>query len=238
MTDPAIRTRIAELAQRHSLDGEAEARLGALAALLATDPSAATAVREPARVVDEHLADALAALELPEVQTARAVADLGSGAGIPGLPLAIAMPEVRVVLVESTARKCEFLRRAVLACALANVSIEPVRAEAWPAGLERHDLVTARALAPLAVVAEYAAPLLAVGGALVVWRGRREPAEEAAAARAAAKLGLKMGAAVAVQPYADARHRHLHLLTKVAPTPARFPRRPGMARKRPLGAIR
>ncbi len=109
------------------------------------------------------------------------------------------------------------------------------RAESWPEGLGACDLVTARALAPLAVVAEYAAPLLALRGSMVAWRGRREPEDEAAGDRAAAELGLELGAVVRVQPYPGALHRHLHVMRKVAPTPDRFPRRPGMARKRPLG---
>jgi 16S rRNA (guanine527-N7)-methyltransferase len=101
--------------------------------------------------------------------------------------------------------------------------------------LGRCDLVTARALASLPVVAEYAAPLLRLGGTLIVWRGRRDPADEAAGARAAALLGLESLPPVQVQPYSGAVNRHLHPMLKVAATPARFPRRPGIARKRPLG---
>jgi 16S rRNA (guanine527-N7)-methyltransferase len=110
------------------------------------------------------------------------------------------------------------------------------RAEAWEGGREACDVVTARALAALPVVAEYAAPLLRVGGTLVAWKGRRDAAEAADGAAAAAALGLEVGEVVAVQPYPGARHRHLHLMRKVAPTPARFPRRPGVAAKRPLRA--
>ena len=105
-----------------------------------------------------------------------------------------------------------------------------------PKGSGCCDLVTARALAPLAVVAEYAAPLLALGGTLVAWRGRRDPVDEAAAGRAAAELGLEAREPIHVEPYPGALHRHLHVMVKVAPTPDRFPRRPGVARKRPLGA--
>jgi 16S rRNA (guanine527-N7)-methyltransferase len=234
----AARADIAALVERYTLPQEAEFGLEMLARLLAEDPAAATALRHPRRVVDEHLADALVALEIPELKAPSTIADLGSGAGIPGLALAIAWPGASVALVESSARKCEFLRRAALVCGLPNVTVENVRAEAWPAGLGRHDLVTARALASLPVVAEYAAPLLRVGGVLVAWRGRRDLADEAAAARAAGELGLELQAVMAVKPFREARHRHLHLIAKVRPTPARFPRRPGVARKRPLGAAR
>jgi 16S rRNA (guanine527-N7)-methyltransferase len=84
------------------------------------------------------------------------------------------------------------------------------------------------------VLAEYAAPLLREGGVLVAWKGARDPGEEAAAATAADRLGLAQRAVLPVRPFEGARHRHLHVLAKVAPTPAGFPRRPGMARKRPL----
>ena len=186
-------------------------------------------------ILRDHLADSLVALELPEVRAATAIADLGAGAGFPGLPLAIALPDARVSLVESTGRKAAFIAAAIEACALGNAAAVHARVESWSQGLESCDLVTARALAPLAVVAEYAAPLLTDGGWLVAWRGRRDPDDEAAGARAAAELGLEPRAVTRVEPYPGALHRHLHLVRKIAPTPDRFPRRPGMARKRPSG---
>jgi 16S rRNA (guanine527-N7)-methyltransferase len=228
---------IAALASRYALPQGAPDQLKTLANLLTTDPTAPTTVRDPAAVFDDHLSDSLVALELPLVRAATRIADLGAGAGLPGLPLAIALPDAEVSLVESNRRKCEFLRRAGEACGTGNATIVPARAEEWSEGFGSCDLVTARALAPLAVVAEYAAPLLVDGGALVAWRGKRDPVDEAAAARAAAELGLRMGEPLAVTPYPGALHRHLHVLTKVAPTPDRFPRRTGMARKRPLGEI-
>ena len=223
------------LSERYGLADEALAQLRQLQRVLVEDPLAPTAVRDPEKVVDDHLADALVALELDVVRRARAVADLGSGAGVPGLPLAIALSSAEVALVESAARKCEFLERAVAACGVANVRVVHARAEAWPEGLGTRDLVTARALASLAVVVEYAAPLLVRGGTLVVWRGRRDPAAERAGALAAAKIGLEPTRIVAVKPHARAQSRHLHLMSKVRDTPAGFPRRPGMALKRPLG---
>lgn len=204
--------------------------------MLTSDPHAPTTVRDPARVLRDHLADSLVGLELDEVRSAIAIADLGAGAGLPGLPLAIALPSAGVILVESNGRKCEFITRAITVCGLANATVAQVRAEAWEEGLGRFDLVTARALAPLPVVAEYAAPLLRIGGALVAWRGRRDPADEAAGAIAAAELGLQASAPRRVEPFPGALHRHLHVMIKTEPTPAGFPRRPGMARKRPLGS--
>jgi 16S rRNA (guanine527-N7)-methyltransferase len=202
---------------------------------VAGDSTAPTAVTDRDAILRDHLADSLVALELPEVRGATAAADLGSGAGFPGLPLAIALPDAQMRCVESNRRKCDFITRAAEACGLGNAVAVPARAEQWRDGLEACDLVTARALASMAVVAEYAAPLLKVDGWLVAWRGQRDPDDEAAAARAAAELGLEPMAVLRAEPYPGARHRHLHLMRKVAPTPDRFPRRAGMARKRPLG---
>jgi 16S rRNA (guanine527-N7)-methyltransferase len=89
-------------------------------------------------------------------------------------------------------------------------------------------------VAPLAVLAEYAAPLLEPGGALVAWKGARDRDEEARGERAAAELGLDVGPPLPVEPYSGSRNRHLHVYLKVGETPTRFPRRAGMALKRPL----
>ena len=102
-------------------------------------------------------------------------------------------------------------------------------------GREAYDAVTARALAPLAVLVEYAAPLLRVGGVLVAWKGARDAAAEAAGARAAERLRMAVRGVERVVPFEGARDRHLHVFEKVGATPEGFPRRPGMARKRPLG---
>jgi 16S rRNA (guanine527-N7)-methyltransferase len=231
----AARELVAPLVARWDLEPSADERLAALLGVLEDDATAPTTVRSPRKAADAHLADSLVALELEVVRAAGRVADLGSGAGFPGLPLAVGLPEARVALVESAARKCAFLERAIAAAGVANAEVVHARAEAWPGGADVHDLVTARALAALPVVVEYAAPLLALGGALVAWRGRRDPGAEAASARAAAEVGLEPGEVRHVEPYSAARDRHLHVFRKTAPTPPRFPRRPGIARKRPLG---
>lgn len=229
------RGRIGELARRYSLPAGADSALITLLELVTTDPTAATTLRSPDEVIDDHLADSLVALELDVVRAAAAIADLGSGAGFPGLPLAIARQDATVSLVESNARKCNFLARAARACGLGKVRVINYRAESWDGGIDRCDLVTARALAPLPVVVEYAAPLLRLGGSLLVWRGGRDRAAEQAAERAADELGLEPREPMLVHPHPAARRRHLHLMLKVRPTPDRFPRRPGMAAKRPLG---
>jgi 16S rRNA (guanine527-N7)-methyltransferase len=231
-----VPARVRELCELHALPAGADAPLLALLELLATDPLAPTTVTDPASAVDVHLADSLAALSFARVRSARAIVDIGSGAGFPGLPLAIALPGAGVSLLESNGRKCEFLERAVRAAGATNAVVVRARAEDWPEGIGRFELASARALAPLAVVAEYAAPLLAPAGTLIAWKGHRQPEEEESGLRAAAELGLEARQIAQVQPFVGAEARHLYLMSKVRPTPARFPRRPGLARKRPLGA--
>jgi 16S rRNA (guanine527-N7)-methyltransferase len=213
-----------------------EARLDALLALIASDPTAPTSVRDPAEARDVHIADSLSAMDLEPVARATAIADLGAGAGFPGLVLAAALPEAHVTLVEAASRKCAFLRRAVAAMALENADVVHARAEDWPDGVGRHDLVTARALDALPVLCEYAAPLLAIGGALVAWKGARDPGEEGDGAAAASEVGLEFVEVRPVKPYAASRDRHLYLYSKVRTTPNRYPRRAGIARKRPIRA--
>ena len=232
--DP-VDDRVAALAERYELPDEAAPRLVAFHRLLVEDPLAPTAVRDPLKAIDDHLADSLVGLEIDLVRAAGTIADLGSGAGLPGLPLAIALPAASVALVDSLAKRCVFLERAVSVSEATNARVVNARAETWPDGLAAFDVITARALAPLPVVVEYAAPLLTVGGTLVAWRGRRNPRDESAGDRAAAQLGLEPVEIRHMRPFPTAEHRHLHLMSKVTETPSGFPRRPGMATKRPLG---
>jgi 16S rRNA (guanine527-N7)-methyltransferase len=226
---------LAELAARYGLTERQASQLERLLAVLEADPQAPTTVRAGVAALNTHVADSLVALELDIAREAKRIADLGAGAGFPGIVLAIALPDSDVRLVESQARKCAFMEALVAEVGVNNASVVNVRAEDWPAGAGAHDLVTARALAPQEVVLEYAAPLLAPSGRLLDWRGRRDQAGEAIAMAAAEKLGLDLLEVRAVDPFAGARDLHLHLFAKTAPTPNRFPRRAGMARKRPLG---
>jgi 16S rRNA (guanine527-N7)-methyltransferase len=231
-----VAARLARLASRYGLPAGADQRLAALLDRVATEPSAITAVRDPAQGVDVHVADSLVALDLPAVRDANRIADLGSGGGFPGLVLAIALPHAQIALVESVRRKCAFLTAAAAELELTNVDVVNTRAESWDEGMGAQDLVAARALAPLTVIVEYAAPLLALGGFLVAWKGRLEPSEEADSRAAAAALGMTAPAIVPVEPFPVAHDRRLYLSSKVRETPAGFPRRPGTARKRPIRA--
>jgi 16S rRNA (guanine527-N7)-methyltransferase len=222
---------------RGALTPAQERQLECALAFLATDEHAPTAVRERERAADAHVADSLVALEIEAVRSALTIADVGSGVGFPGVALAVALPRAEVRLVESQRRRCEFLLRMCAAAGVENARVVCSRAEQWREGIDGNDLVLARALAPQPVVLEYAAPLLRCGGSLVDWRGKRAEEEEQAALRAAAKLGMGRAQVRAVVPFAGASDRHLHVFVKEHPTPAGFPRRAGMARKRPLGAF-
>ena len=231
----AARPRIGELALRNGLAPSQRTQLERVLAALEADPHAPTTVRGAVEAVDLHIADSLAALEIDAVRAAAAVADLGTGAGFPGVALAVALPHASVYLIESQRRRCEFLRTLCAEAGVENAHVVCARAEEWEEGISGNELVTARALAPQPVVLEYAAPLLREGGIVVDWRARRRPQEERQAQAAAKELGLEQLEVRATMPFSASRERHLHLYMKVRPTPGRFPRRPGIARKRPLG---
>jgi 16S rRNA (guanine527-N7)-methyltransferase len=221
--------------ERYDLTKDQRAQLASVLAALESDEHAPTSVRDRARAIDVHVADSLVALDFDALRDAREVADIGAGAGFPGLALAVALPQASFHLIESHHRKCEFIARTAETAQITNALVVCARAEEWPEGLERNDAVLARALAPQPVVLEYAAPLLRLGGTLLDWRGRREPDEERAATIAAAELGLELEEIRHVQPFSGALERHVHVWRKTAATPPRFPRRAGIARKRPLG---
>lgn len=227
---------LTKLGGRYGLGGGQLAQLSTILDWLKNDAHAPTTVIDAPEAVNVHLADSLVALEIAAMGGARRIADIGSGAGFPGLALAVALPDAEVSLVESQGRKCEFLQRACVAAGVENARVVSARVEEWREGVARNDVVVARALAPQPVVLEYAAPLLNPDGILVDWRGRRNKEGEAAAHHAAGLLGMRLREIRHTEPYEGALHHHLHVYEKVAETPARFPRRVGVARKRPLGS--
>jgi 16S rRNA (guanine527-N7)-methyltransferase len=214
--------RVREVAARYGADAEP---LVSLLEALASEPDPPTTVSDP---VDEHVADSLSAV--PYISPDR-LADIGSGAGFPGLVLAAAFPASSVTLVESQRRHAAVAERLGREAGLRNVSVLPLRVEEVR---DSFDVVTARAVAPLSVLVEYAAPLLVDGGQLVAWKGARNAAEELGGEEAGRVVGLALDRVVQVEPFPGAHSRHLHIYSKTGPTPDRFPRRPGMARKRPL----
>ena len=209
----------------------------ALLELLRDDPYAPTSVVDPRQAVDVHVADSLSGLGIEGLAKAGTIADIGSGAGFPGLPLALALPAARIDLIESSARKCEFLERAVEAAATTNASIVNRRAELWAAedGAGRYDAAVVRAVAGLATLVEYASPLLSTGRHAGGLEGQPRQRRGAAAAAAAAAARDEAGRGACGQARMPAsRDRHLHVFEKIGPTPPGFPRRAGVAAKRPL----
>lgn len=216
---------------------EAVPTLEALVELL-MEADAPVSPRSAERASQVHVADSLSGLGFDQLREAERIADLGSGAGLPGLVLAATLPEARVDLIESVSRKCAFLRRAIERLGLENAKVLCGRAESWAAagGREAYDAVTARAVGRLPTVAELASPLLRDGGHLLAWKGRRDPDDEAKLARASGSLAIEPAEVRAVTPYSGSRDRHIHLVRKNGPTPDDLPRRPGMAAKRPFGS--
>lgn len=222
------------------LSDPARRALEPIIALLGEAGSAPTAVTDPERAWRVHVADSVSGLAFEEVAKAARIADVGAGAGFPGLVLAACLPAAEVDLIESIGRKCEFIERAAAAGGLTNARAVNARAEEWAAGTGAgaYDLVTARAVGRLSTLAELASPLLAEGGALLAWKGRRDPEEEEELERAAPQLAMEPATIRPVDPYAGSRNRHLHLISKRGSTPANLPRRAGVAKKRPRGSRR
>jgi 16S rRNA (guanine527-N7)-methyltransferase len=204
-----------------------------------------TGARGSAVAVAELIGDALALLDVDELQGAAQTADgapwadLGSGGGVPGIPLALALPDARFTLIEAVGKKCAFLREAVALLELGErVEVACARSEELTAvgapARETFGVVLAKAVGPLAVVVELAAPALRPGGLLLVSKtAGAADGEAAAGAVAAAACGRVRGRTVALTR-SPLPGSVCVVFEKTAPTPPRFPRRPGMAAKRPL----
>jgi 16S rRNA (guanine527-N7)-methyltransferase len=176
-----------------------------------------TSVRDPAEARRVHLETSLTVV--PYVaRFPGSIVDVGSGGGAPGIPIASALPERDVVLLEANARKCEFLDS--VARDFPNVRVQRGRAEEF--GTDQLGVAVAKALASPPVALEWCLPLVAIGGAAILLVG--PSADATAVARVAAELG---GGAPEVHP-------GVFVVPKLGPTPPGFPRRPGIARKRPL----
>jgi 16S rRNA (guanine527-N7)-methyltransferase len=219
-----------------ALDAAARAKLETVLARLAEERASVSSVVDQ-RAWQVHVLDSLTGLEVAELRGAERIADVGAGAGFPGLVLAVALPGARVELVESVGRKCEFMRGTIEAGEIANASVLNTRSEdlARAAGREAYDAVTARAVGRLSTLAELASPLLKPNGVLVAWKGRRDGEEEEQLARAGEDLAMRSEQVLDVGNRAGSQHRHLYVIRKTGPTPDNLPRKPGIAKKRPKG---
>lgn len=225
---PADPTASLSPAQRRSLE--------TVLALLAEERASVSSVTDD-RAWKVHVADSLTGLEVPELRDAHRIADVGAGAGFPGLVLAVALPGAQVDLIESVSRKTAFITHAASESGIPNATALTIRAEdlAKGEGREAYDIVTARAVARLSTLAELASPLLKANGVLIAWKGRRDAEEEDQVERASDELAMTRERILDVGHRAGSEHRHLHVLRKTGPTPANLPRKPGLAKKRPSG---
>ena len=192
-------------------------------------------------ILQRHVLDSLSCLLFAPLYEASRVADIGSGGGLPGIPLAVMLPGTEVTLLEATGKKTAFLRYASEELGLPNVRVVNARVE--ESGREEvhraaYDVCTVRALARLSVVAEYSLPLLRLGGTVVAMKGRLDAEERDEGERALGQLGGRVREEVRVNYSSGVEQgeRRLLLLEKTGETPDAYPRRTGVPARNPLGA--
>ncbi|MGH2543068.1 MAG: 16S rRNA (guanine(527)-N(7))-methyltransferase RsmG [Ardenticatenaceae bacterium] len=198
-----------------------------------------TTITDWDEVQTRHFADSLSvALAIPPEKLAECrLADIGSGAGFPGLPLKIALPGLQVTLVESTAKKTAFLRHVVDVLELTGVDIRAGRAETLshePEMREAFDVVTARAVAAMNTLAELMLPFCRIGGVAIAQKGHDLDEELRQAERAISILGGIIKEVKQISIEGQRGPRALVIVEKIRATPDQYPRRPGMPAKRPL----
>lgn len=213
-----------------------------------------TAIKSPVDVEIKHFADSLSCLSvirhlqgaLPttnvrhsprEARERQTLIDVGTGAGFPGLPLKIVCPELKLTLVESVGKKVAFLDHIVSKLELKEVTVIKGRAEEVGqdgAHREKYDWAAARAVAEMPILLEYLLPLVKIGGKALAQKGESAPAETHGAERAAKILGGSLAQITPVELPGVVEPRYLVIFDKVAATPGKYPRRPGVPSKEPL----
>lgn len=196
-----------------------------------------TAVPEE-RFLTEHFIDSLTLCQTGKIGAGQGLADIGTGAGFPGLPIKIAMPGIELHLIEANAKKAEFLKHVISELALRGAYVHKMRAEEAgrrPDLRAAMDVTAARAVAGLPVLLEYALPLLRVGGWFLAMKGPRLDQEMAAAREAAAELGGRIDPVYKPFGLPEDVERVIALAQKTGPTADKYPRRAGLPAKRPLG---
>jgi 16S rRNA (guanine527-N7)-methyltransferase len=199
-----------------------------------------TAITDPAEIAILHFFDSLTCLAAASFGPNARVIDVGSGAGLPGIPIAVVRPDLRLTLLESTRKKCRFLSDVASSLDLIGVSVDCRRAE--DAGRDpllrgTFDVAVSRAVADLAVLAELCLPFVKVGGLMLAMKGPRVEEEMEQARRACAILGgeIEFTRSFALPAPVEPADRVVVGIRKISPTPDRYPRRAGMPAKRPLG---
>jgi 16S rRNA (guanine527-N7)-methyltransferase len=199
-----------------------------------------TAITDREGVLVRHFLDSLSCFKVllwADLAAGARVIDVGTGAGFPGLPLKIVCPGMRLTLLEATRKKVTYLEHMVRELGLRDVEVVHGRAEELghsPAHREGHDWALARAVGEMATLAEYLLPLVRVGGTMLAQKGEAAAVEVQASEAAVTALGGRVRQLVPVELRGLAETRHLVVVDKVASTPDRYPRRPGMPKKRPI----
>ncbi len=196
-----------------------------------------TAIHRPEEIRTKHFLDSLSCALAFQQRPPQRLADVGTGAGFPGIPLKILYPAMHLTLIESVGKKAAFCRHIVDTLHLSDVEIYKGRAEEigrQSTHREGYDWVVARAVAVLPVLSEYLLPLARVGGHMLAMKGDTAPAEVQRAERALRLLGGTLRELIPVTLPGVAEQRYLVVVDKVAATPPQYPRRVGIPRKRPL----
>jgi len=196
-----------------------------------------TAITGPHEIAVKHFLDSLSCLLALKPRAGDKLIDVGSGAGFPGIPLKIASPQIRLGLVESIRKKADFCRHIVQLLGLEAVQVLQARAEQLgrdPKYRGQYDWAVARAVARLPVLLEYLLPLLRVGGVAIAQKGESGPAEAEQARPALKALGGELQQVIPVELPGTSETRYLIVVNKIYETPAKYPRRPGIASKRPI----
>ena len=198
-----------------------------------------TAVTEEAEMIDKHYVDSLIALSVPGlIPRTGTLIDVGTGAGFPGLPLALACPDLRVTLMDAQKKRLNFLQAVIDDLQVRNVTLVHARAEdgaQFPQHREKYDVAVARAVASLSVLSEYLLPFVRVGGKAVCWKGPALAEEMQQGRRAAHLLGGRVEEPVNTAiPGRDWQHMLLPV-SKTAKTARQYPRKAGTPSKSPLG---
>lgn len=196
-----------------------------------------TAISEPEQIRVKHFLDSVSCLLAIRNPSSARIADVGTGAGFPGVPLKILCPQFSLTLFESVAKKTAFLEHIVQVLRLKNLEIAALRAETaghLPQYRQQFDWAVARAVAPLSVLAEYLLPLVKIGGHMLAQKGENAPGEVQEAHNAIAILGGRLKELVPVALPGIPEERYLVVIEKIAATPDRYPRREGIPAKRPL----
>ncbi len=196
-----------------------------------------TAIRDPENIRVKHFLDSLSVYLAMRGTTMDKVIDVGTGAGFPGLPLKILCPNIKITLVDSVGKKAAFCQHIINILGLENVEVIQARVETLGQDTqhrEQYDWALARAVAVMPVLLEYLLPLVRIGGHILAMKGESAPVESHSAEKATQLLGGHLQQLIPVTLPGVAEERYLVVVSKVAATPKKYPRRIGIPAKRPL----